>query len=54
MTDVESVGQLEMRSLAARFRLHAAELGSDPKRHWDDPSVSYITLFAGGAVYTDH
>jgi hypothetical protein len=35
MIDNDSVGQLEMRSLAHRLQAYAAELGSDPKRQFD-------------------
>jgi ABC-type sulfate/molybdate transport systems ATPase subunit len=35
MTEVDSVGQLQMRALARRLQAHAAELHDQPQRAFD-------------------
>jgi hypothetical protein len=35
MTDTDSVGQLQMRALARRLQVYAAELDSEPQRQFE-------------------
>jgi hypothetical protein len=43
MTDTDSVGHLEIRSLAKRLRSHAAELHGDPAKAFDLKMAAELT-----------